>query len=85
MPEVKAIELIIDGYVKLGARKQLEDLRAHRERLATELKSMKSILDLSLSIRQIEDDILAIDTGLSRLNSIAPEPVKLTRISVTLG
>jgi len=83
MPEAKAIDLIVEGYVKLAAREALEDLRAHRCRLAEELKSIKTVLDLSLSIRQMEDDILAIDTGLAKLNSRAVEPVKVTQISIT--
>jgi len=35
---LEAMELSIDAYVKLRVRKALEDLKAHRCRLATELK-----------------------------------------------
>ena len=53
----EAMKLIVDGYVKLGARKELDDLKAHRYRLATELKSRRGgALDLSSPIRQLEDE-----------------------------
>ena len=46
----EAMELIVDAYAKLRARKALEDLKAHHYRLATELKSINVTLDLSSSI-----------------------------------
>jgi hypothetical protein len=67
----KAIELIVDGYVKLGARKALENLKTHRHRLANELKSLNVPLDLSSSIKQLEEEIAVIDAGLARLNGAA--------------
>ena len=35
----EAMRLIVSGYVKLRARKELDDLKAGRCRMATELKS----------------------------------------------
>jgi hypothetical protein len=67
----KAIELIVDGYVKVRGRKALEDLKAHRHRLASELKSLNGPLDLSSSIKQLEEEIAAIDAGLAKLNGAA--------------
>jgi prefoldin subunit 5 len=67
----EAIQLIVNGYVKLSARKALEDLKAHRHRLASELKSLNGPLDLGSSIKQLEDEITVIDAGLARLNSAA--------------
>jgi hypothetical protein len=64
----EAIGLIVNGYVKLGGRKALEDLKAHRCRLASELKSINGALDLSSSINQLEKEIAVIDAGLAKLN-----------------
>lgn len=61
-----AIELIVEGYARLGDRRALEDLRMHRRRLAVDLKDMKDI-DCSRSIQQIEEEIAAIEVGLSSL------------------
>jgi hypothetical protein len=67
----EAIKLIVDSYVKLSARKALEDLKAHRHRLANKLKSLNGPLDLSSSIKLLEEDLTVIDAGLARLNSAA--------------
>jgi hypothetical protein len=47
------------------------ELRAHRHRLATELKSINSPLDLSSSIKQLEEEIAVIEAGLTKLNTAA--------------
>jgi hypothetical protein len=67
----EAIERIVGAYIKLGNRKALEDMKAHRRRLADELKSINGTLDLSSSIKQLEDEIAIIDAGLARLNTAA--------------
>jgi hypothetical protein len=67
----EAIERIVGAYVKLRNRKTLEEMIAHRYRLATELKSMKGTFDLSSSIKLLEDDIAVIDAGLAKLNAAA--------------
>ena len=67
----EAMKLIVDGYVKLSARKALDDLKAHRCRLATELKSINGPLDLSSSIKQLEKEIEVIEEGLARLDTCA--------------
>jgi hypothetical protein len=46
-------------------------MKAHRHRLATEIKALRSTLDLSLPIKQLEDDIAVIDAGLAKLNTAA--------------
>ena len=67
-----AIKLIVDGYVKLSARQPLEDLQAHRLRLASEFKSWNGRpLDLSSSIKVLEEEITIIEAGLAKLNSAA--------------
>jgi hypothetical protein len=66
----KAIEGIVDAYVKLGDRRALEDLRMHRRRLAVDLKGRSSgPYDFSLPLGQIDDEIAAIEVGLERLNT----------------
>ena len=67
----EAMKLIVDGYVKLSARKALDDLKAHRYRLATELKSINGPFDLSSSIKQLEKEIEVIEEGLARLDTCA--------------
>ena len=67
----EAIKLIVDGYVRMRGRKALEDLKAHRHRLASELKSLNGPLDLNSSIKQLEEEIAVIDAGLAKLNSAA--------------
>jgi hypothetical protein len=67
----EAMKLIVDGYVKLSARKALDDLKAHRCRLATELKSINGPFDLSSSIKQLEKEIEVIEEGLARLDTCA--------------
>jgi hypothetical protein len=64
----EAIERIVVAYVKLRNRKVLEDMKVHRQRLTTELKSAHGALDLSLSIKQLDDEIAVIDAGLTMLN-----------------
>jgi hypothetical protein len=67
----EAMKLIVDGYVKLSARKALDDLKAHRRRLATELRSINGPFDLSPSIRQLEKEIEVIEEGLAKLDTCA--------------
>jgi hypothetical protein len=65
----EAMERIVDAYVKLRNRKALEDMKSHRYRLATELKSLHGVIDVRLSIKQLEDEIAVIDAGLAKLNT----------------
>ena len=69
MPE--AIERIVGAYVELGNRRALEDMKAHRHRFVIELKSLNGTFDLSSPIKQLETDIVVIDTGLAKLNTAA--------------
>jgi hypothetical protein len=59
----EAIERIVGAYIKLCNRKALEDMKAHRRRLADELKSINGTLDLSSSIKQLEGEIAIIEAG----------------------
>ena len=67
----QAMQLIVEGYVKLSGRKALEDLKTHRERLASELRSMNGVFDLSSTIRLLEQEVEIIDDGLAKLNGTA--------------
>jgi len=58
----EAMKLIVDGYVKLR-----DDLKAHRCRLATELKSLNGPFDLTSSVKQIEREIEVVEEGLAKL------------------
>jgi hypothetical protein len=67
----EAVELILNGYVKLGGRKELEDMRDRRRRVANELKLSDGVIDLSSSIKRLEDEIAVIDAGLAKLSTAA--------------
>jgi hypothetical protein len=63
----KAIEQIVDAYVRLNDGRALEDLRLHRQRLAVDLKH-RTGYDFSLPIGQIDEEIAVIEAGIERLN-----------------
>jgi len=67
----EAVELIVNGYVKLNGRKELEDMTDRRRRLANELKLSDGVIDLSSSIKGLEDEIAVIDAGLAKLSTAA--------------
>ena len=66
-----ALELIVDGYVRLGDRRALVDLKAHRESLLANLRARVGRFDLSRSISQIEEDIVQIEAGLARIEAVS--------------
>jgi uncharacterized small protein (DUF1192 family) len=67
----KAMEQIVDAYVRLSNRRALEDLRLHRQKLAVDLKG-KAGFDFSLlPIGQLDEEIALIERGLERLNAAA--------------
>ena len=59
----RAMEQIVDAYVRLGNRSALEDLRMHREKLAVDLKG-RAGYDFSLPIGQIDQELAVIEAGL---------------------
>ena len=65
----EAIERIVGTYVKLRNRKVLEDMKVHRQRLITELKSVHGAFDSSLLIKQLDDEMTVIEAGLTMLNT----------------
>jgi len=70
----EALELIVDGYVRLNDRRALAELKAHREDLIAELRARKGWFDLSQSIKQIGEDIFQIEAGLARLDAVSASP-----------
>jgi hypothetical protein len=63
---MSAIQQIVDAYVRLGARQSLEELLTHRQRLAANLEQRPDF-DVSLSLRQIEEEIRVVLSGLNKL------------------
>lgn len=68
----KAIELIVNAYVRLNDRKALADLKAHRDRLAVDLKARADWFELNNSIEQVDEEIEIIMAGLARLDDGDP-------------
>jgi hypothetical protein len=64
----KAIEAIVDAYVKLGNIQALESLRAHRLKLAAASRD-RTDFDFSVLLGQIEKEISVVDAGLVRLRT----------------
>jgi hypothetical protein len=66
----RAIEGIVDAYVKLGDRRALEDLRMRWRRLAIDLKARTGgPYDFSRPIGEVDEDLVAIEPGLERLSA----------------
>jgi len=64
----KAIEQIVDAYVRLGKRQALEDLRKQRSKLAIDLKT-RSGYNFSLPIGQIDEEIAVIEQRIEKLDA----------------
>jgi len=66
------MKLIVDGYFRLSDRQALEDLIAQHQRLLADLKARSSgVINISISVGQIEREIAVIAEGLAKLNSTA--------------
>ena len=63
-----AIGLIVEGYVSLKDQKSLDELRMQRRKLIADLNACTGI-DCTSTVRQIEKDMVVIETGLARLDS----------------
>ena len=59
-----AIEQIVSVFVALGNRRRLEDMKLERQGAMLELQGQSGV---SLSIRQLENEIAVIDAGLEKL------------------
>jgi hypothetical protein len=63
-----AIKAIVNGYVRLGDRNTLEELRDHRQRLLKQIQNQPtSWIDPSRTIQVFEEDLREIEAGLIRL------------------
>jgi hypothetical protein len=69
----KAIDAIVDAYVKLGDSRSLEGLKAQRLRLAAASRD-RTDFDFSLLLGQIDNEIIAIDAGLESLREVPSHP-----------
>ena len=68
----KALELIVQVYVRHQNRRALEDIRKHQQKLALELRARaRPDYDFSLPVRQINEEIAVIEAGLERLVAAA--------------
>jgi hypothetical protein len=61
-----AIEQIVAAYVDLGSVQALQDLKLHREKLASSVRH-RTDSSFGVLLGQIEADLAAIDAGLDRL------------------
>jgi hypothetical protein len=61
-----AIKGIVDTYVRLGKRREIEDLLMHRQRLVIDLKARRGY-DYSRPIAQIDQEIEIIEAALQKL------------------
>lgn len=65
-----AIALVVAGYVETSQLTALQDMRAHRETLASSIRD-RSDFNFGLLLGQLDDDIREIDAGIRRLRAIA--------------
>lgn len=64
----EAVKLIVDGYVRLGHREKIEELRDHRQILRQTIQAKADEgFDAGHLMRAIEGDLVEIDAGLARL------------------
>ena len=59
-----AIEQAVNVFVSLGNRRRLEDMKLQRQGAMLELQGQSGV---SVSIRQLENEIAVIDAGLEKL------------------
>ena len=63
----EAIELIVEGYLRLKDRTALEDLRAHRQRLRKQLEERPpGGIDAGPAIETLDEDLCVIEAALNR-------------------
>ena len=65
---LRALEQIVDAYVRLKDARSLLDLRAHRQRLIVDLNKLRSNSDcnVSLALGKMTEDLAIIDAGIAR-------------------
>jgi hypothetical protein len=66
----EAMQSIVDAYVGLENRFALEEMRRHRQELKNEIRMRSGQgFDFGLSLRTIDEDLSAIEDGITRLQS----------------
>lgn len=68
----KAIEQIVAAYVKLGNVGALEAMKALRQGLAAKARQ-RSGPDFGAHLRQVEEEIAAIEAGLAKLSGTSED------------
>lgn len=64
----RAIEQIVDAYVRYNNRTALENLKSHRQKMLLDIRTRSSkFYDWGYLLGQIEDEIRSIDAGLEKL------------------
>ena len=68
----KAIDLIVDVYVRYQNRRALGDLMVHRQRLVATLRGRPNVanFDFSKSLGQLDYEIAAIQKGIEAVVSL---------------
>jgi hypothetical protein len=66
-----AIAQIVDAYVSLEDRRQLEELQVHRRKLVEALQSLGGPFDPASAIKQNQDELMIIEAGIARLGAPA--------------
>jgi hypothetical protein len=62
-----AMTRIVDAYVSLKNRRQLEELQVHRRKLIETLQSLGGPFDPASAIKQNQDELMIIEAGIARL------------------
>jgi hypothetical protein len=63
-----AIDQIVTAYVRLKDRDSLEELKTHRLKLMADLNRLLPDFDSSPALRDLAEDLAAIDAGFERLD-----------------
>ncbi|KAA0075120.1 hypothetical protein [Tardiphaga sp. P9-11] len=63
-----AIELVVAAYVETNQLSALQDMKAHRERLAMSVRD-RTDFNFGVLLGQLDDDIREIDAGIRRLRA----------------
>jgi len=72
----KAIELIVDVYVRYKDRRALGDLMVHRQRLVDSLRGRPNVanFDFSKILGQLDFEVAVIQKGIEAVVSVGERP-----------
>lgn len=63
----RAMQQIVDAYLRLKNRQALEDMLMHRQKLLVDLKSRANLIRSS-AVDQISEEVTVIEDGLSKFD-----------------